>query len=60
MRKRIVGRIVLAVLTVLFAVLCVIYAISANDVEEIHHVGRAIAWGILSLTSATFYRYFED
>lgn len=55
MKIRLTGRIVTSVFTVLFAILCIIYAIRSEDAGL-----RAIAWGMLSLTSATFFRYFED
>ena len=61
MRARTAGKIVIGALTVLFTVLCLIYAISTHDpVTDLHHGARAIAFGILALTAATTYRYFED
>ncbi len=60
MRKRLAGRIVASVLTVIFAILCVIYAARCRNMENLDAGFRALACGLLSLTSATFYRYFED
>lgn len=60
MGKRVTGRIVMSVLTVLFGLLCVIYAIRCSDMDSLDSGLRAFSWGILALTSATFYRYFED
>ena len=60
MKKRLAGRIATAAFTVIFAILCVIYAIRCENMESLDSGFRAIAWGVLSLTSATFYRYFED
>jgi len=59
MRPRIVGRIVLAVATVAFAVTALI-AVIGTDEEGWHHGLEATALALLALTSATCYRYFED
>ncbi len=60
MKKRLTGRIVTSVLTVVFGILCVIYAYRCDSADRIYSGIRAISWGLLSLTSATFFRYFED
>lgn len=60
MRGRTIGKIVTGVLTVIFALLCIIYAISADASEDLHHAIRSVSWAVLSLTAATTYRYFED
>lgn len=60
MKKRLTGRIVTSVLTVVFGLLCIIYAYRCDDMQSLDSGLRAISWGILALTSATFFRYFED
>ncbi len=55
MRKRVIGRIVTSVLTVVFGILCIIYAIRSDDPGL-----RAISWALLALTATSFFRYFED
>ncbi len=60
MQVRLVGKIVLAVLTVVFVLISVIYAISTKEMDKVYHGVRALTAAILALTSATCYRYFED
>ena len=60
MRPRTAGKIVLSVLTVLFALLSILYALNTKDVEKIYHGFRALTFALLALTTATAYRYFED
>jgi len=60
MRPRTVGKIVMAVLTVLFVTLAFIYALNTDKNEDLYHGFRAVCAAILALTAATCYRYFED
>ena len=60
MGPRTVGKIVVGVLTVLLALLTLIYAFSCSETAEIHKGVRAVALGLAALTCAISYRYFED
>ena len=60
MRGRTVGKIVVGFVTVLFVVLCYMSIRKASDPDRVFEGARAIAYAILALTAATFYRYFED
>lgn len=60
MRGRTTGKIVTGVLTIVFALLCIIYAVSADSSEDLHHAIRSVSYAVLSLAGATSYRYFED
>ena len=60
MRTRTIGKVFLAIMTALFVLLAIIYAWGVNDPEKLYHGARALSFAILSLTSATCYRYFED
>ena len=59
MRGRTIGKIVLAVITVLFVLLALNYTHQVGE-DNLWEGTRAITFAILALTSATFYRYFED
>ena len=60
MRPRTVWRIVIGVLIVVFALLCLIYALDCNAQSEEWKGLRGIGFGLLALTAAVSYRYFED
>ena len=60
MRPRTVWRIVIGVLIVVFALLCLIYALDCNSAQDEWKGLRGIGFGLLALTSAVSYRYFED
>ena len=59
MRLRTVSKIIIAVLTILFIALSLLY-IGKTHLDEIHQGARAIAYAIIALACATGYRYFED
>ncbi|MFW5923912.1 MAG: hypothetical protein ACOCSQ_05975 [Planctomycetota bacterium] len=58
MRGRTTGKIVTGVLAIILGLVAIYYIITA-DPDNINGF-RAIAYAILSLTSTTAYRYFED
>jgi hypothetical protein len=61
MRPRTAGKIAVGLMIVGFATLALIYTFEVGDMtEDFKHAVRAISFGILSLTAATGYRYFED
>ncbi len=60
MRPRIAGRIAVGVLTIVFAVLAIIYAWETRDPDKVYHGLRAVTSAVLALTCATGYRYLED
>jgi preprotein translocase subunit SecG len=61
MRGRTTGKIVTGVLTVVFALLAIIYAVVTKDSpDDLHHAIRSVSYAVLSLAGATSYRYFED
>lgn len=59
MRVRTVLKIIVAVLTILFVLLSLIY-IRKTHPDELHQGARAITYAIIALVCATGYRYFED
>ena len=59
MRARTAGKIAIGVLTILLAVLAIMYALNARP-DKMEHGVRAITAALLALTTATSYRYFED
>jgi len=59
MRLRTVLKIIIAVLTILFMALSLLYISKAHP-QEIHQGARAIAYAIIALVCATAYRYCED
>lgn len=61
MRPRTVGKIVSACLTIVCIALCVIWTFKARHwPDEVKHVIRALSFAVLSVTTVTSYRYFED
>ena len=59
MRPRTLGKIIIAVLTAVFLLIALIFAIEVDE-EAMYKGYRAITYAVLSLTAATLYRYFED
>jgi succinate-acetate transporter protein len=59
MRLRTVLKIIIAVLTILFMVMSLLYIIKTHPLET-HQGARAIAYAIIALVCATAYRYCED
>ncbi len=55
MNVRITGKIVCACLCIIFLLLALIWVFPDREI----HILRAIVFALLSLTSATGYRYFE-
>lgn len=60
MRGRTTGKVLLGAMTVLLVLLAIIYAWNTDDPDKLYHGVRALSFAILSLTTATCYRYFED
>jgi len=61
MRARTAGKIAIGVLTILFAVLAIVYALNATKwPDKMGDAVRAFTAALLALTTATSYRYFED
>jgi hypothetical protein len=60
MRPRSIGKIVVGTLCVVCILTALIYAIQSPDPDEIYKSIRGISYGVLALTFATLYRYFED
>jgi hypothetical protein len=59
MRPRIIGRIVIAILIILFTAGAVIGALEADE-ESLYHGIEGLVSAVLALTMAVCYRYFED
>lgn len=60
MRPRLVVKIVLAVATVALLLAAFVLALDTKDEESAYHGLQAITFAVLSLTTATAYRYCED
>ncbi len=60
MRVRSTGKIIVGALIMLFALLAIIYTFQADTMEDLDRGVQALCFALLSLTSATCYRYFED
>jgi hypothetical protein len=60
MRPRSLGKIVVGTLCVVCILTALIYAIHSPPLEDIYRSLRGITYGVLALTFATLYRYFED
>ena len=61
MRPRTAGKIIAGSLTLAGIILAIIYAFNVEEMEkDFDHAVCAIVFAILSLTTATCYRYFED
>lgn len=60
MRPRTAGKVALAVLTILFVLLSIIYALGIRDPEKMYRGVAALTFAFTALTCAISYRYFED
>ncbi len=61
MRPRTLGKIVIGVLTFCALFMCFLYAMaSPKEVGEMYQAFRGVSYGLMALTFATLYRYFED
>ncbi|MBS3763757.1 MAG: hypothetical protein ACLFWL_03360 [Candidatus Brocadiia bacterium] len=58
MKKRLIGRIILGVLAVVFAALAISHLLNVSS-ENAYEGFRATAYAILALASITAYRYVE-
>lgn len=59
MRARTYGKVTMAVLTFVFGAVT-IWMITKVEPDAMYQGYRAVAWGILALTTATVLRFFED
>jgi len=60
MEPKMVGRVVTGSLTVVFALLAVIYALAARSPEALYHVAQGVVFALVAICFAVSYRYFED
>ena len=57
---KLVGRMTVGVLIILFSLLALIYAFSSKGAERTYHIWQALVFSVLALTGGVCYRYFED
>ena len=61
MRPRTLGRIVVATLAVIALIMAFLAALaSPTETREMYRALRGVTYGLMALTFATLYRYFED
>jgi len=60
MRPRTLGKIAIAVLTVVCLLAALIYALESPETADIYKSIRGVTYAIMALTFATLYRYVED
>lgn len=61
MRPRTLGKIVIGVLTFCALVMSFLYATTnPSQVSDMYQAFRGISYGLMALTFATLYKYFED